>query len=271
MLTVSPACCFWHHLVLGQPPDRHECALLIARSKLCFVLGSLLLLAPCSGSLSQLHPGVQPAIRSRQVVHMLGLVAAVSSNPMSHIRQRCTCVLPCLSCWLARGRCPCIAIAPWQPCPAVQRPTSQPAPSCVLMASRLFQTPPKHPKPAPPITTGDTKSRQMLLHDYVMGSALSRTEPAPRRRMYRKRGTCGTYLGHRPPKGLVRHTTFVLARDKHQKETKKKRMATHKQHAWREFLKRMLPMESEGSSRDRMRRVAAKWAAAQPPSLRDPA
>ena len=87
--------------------------------------------------------------------------------------------------------------------------------------------------------------------------------PASREtRPYRQRGSCGTFSGRRPPKGAKRFQKFEEDREKHVEklhEENRKRRSTSTMQAYRDFVQQMLPLETDGSGPERLRRVAAKW------------
>ena len=82
---------------------------------------------------------------------------------------------------------------------------------------------------------------------------------------YRRRGTCGTFAGKRPPKALGKRLQFENERGEHEeKKQETMRRSTSEQQVYRDFVKAMLPLESHGTGPERLRSVAAKWKAQQP-------
>ena len=82
--------------------------------------------------------------------------------------------------------------------------------------------------------------------------------------MYRARGTCGTFAGKRPPKGEEKLLLFMMGLSAHKQDLQKttkgqKRHTTTAQQCYRDFVKAMLPRETEGTGRERLARVAALW------------
>ena len=86
---------------------------------------------------------------------------------------------------------------------------------------------------------------------------------ASEKRRYGVRGTCGTFAGKRPPKDEEKLKQFLQDRDEHrqmmQESKGQKRQTTNPQQHYRDFVKAMFPREIEGSGKDRLTRVAAKW------------
>ena len=87
--------------------------------------------------------------------------------------------------------------------------------------------------------------------------------PEKPKRQYTARGTGGTFGGKRAPKRSAHaRADFEKLREAHQsslqakKDTKSKPYADR---AYHKFVKKMLPLETEGSTRDRFRKVAEKW------------
>ena len=84
-------------------------------------------------------------------------------------------------------------------------------------------------------------------------------------RKYRTRGTCGTFAGRRPPKNDEKLKDFM--RDcaahnqklQHTPKKQKTRQVTDAQHNYRDFVKAMLPYETQGNGQDRLTSVATKW------------
>ena len=87
-------------------------------------------------------------------------------------------------------------------------------------------------------------------------------------RSYRLRGTCGTFAGRRPPKDVTKLQKFEEDREKHlEMMSCRKRRSTSTMQSYREFVQQTLPLETEGSGGERLRRVAAKWK--QRPTMQD--
>ena len=78
-------------------------------------------------------------------------------------------------------------------------------------------------------------------------------------RPYRLRGTCGTFAGRRPPKDVTKLQKFEEDREKHLEQKCRKRRSTSMMQSYRDFVQQTLPLETEGSGGERLRRVAAKW------------
>ena len=87
---------------------------------------------------------------------------------------------------------------------------------------------------------------------------------SPNVRTYRRRGTCGTFAGKRPPKALEKRHQFEQEHRDHQEKKETMRRSTREQQLYRDFVKAMLPLESHGTGPERLRSVAAKWKAQQP-------
>ena len=98
----------------------------------------------------------------------------------------------------------------------------------------------------------------------VITAPSSAAPQASEKRKYGVRGTCGTFAGRRPPKDTDKLKQFLQHRDEHKQKMQKtlkgqKRQATGAQQHYRDFVKAMLPHEMDGSGKDRLVRVAAKW------------
>ena len=87
---------------------------------------------------------------------------------------------------------------------------------------------------------------------------------SPKVRTYRRRGTCGTFAGKRPPKALEKRLQFEQECGEHQEKKETMQRSTCEQQLYRDFVKAMLPLESHGTGPERLRSVAAKWKAQQP-------
>ncbi len=151
------------------------------------------------------------------------------------------------------------------------------------MAARLFSSPETQHRPTEePLTTEkQLHLKQRRLTDFIckqettdaegsaaflrpVSSAMAPTTPVPQVRKYRPRGTCRTFAGRRPPKDEERLKKFLQEREEHMQKLQEtaqggKRQATNPQQDYREFLKAMLPQETQGTAPQRLRRVAAKW------------
>ena len=142
------------------------------------------------------------------------------------------------------------------------------------MASRLCCTPDRgqrRQKAEPDSTEKQRCSKRQCLTDTtgavqvpssVLCPASSGAQGSQEVRSYRPRGTCGTFAGRRPPKGAERLQQFEVARAAHYKrlaEKNNKRQSTHLMVEYRDFVRHMLPLETEGNGAERLRNVAAKW------------
>ena len=89
--------------------------------------------------------------------------------------------------------------------------------------------------------------------------------PEKPKRQYKARGTAGTFGGKRPPKALHLKAAFEEQRGAHLSELKEKKAtrSNYSDRAYHKFVKEMLPLETDGSARDRFRRVAEKWKSQQ--------
>ena len=86
--------------------------------------------------------------------------------------------------------------------------------------------------------------------------------PEKPKRQYKARGTGGTCGGQRPPKAWYLKADVEQRRNAHQSgaQTKKATKSnSYADRAYHKFVKEMLPLETEGSTRDRFRRVVQKW------------
>ena len=141
----------------------------------------------------------------------------------------------------------------------------QPIEGLGAMASRLFSTPTKSKTtPGPLVTDPQPKLRQLSLRA-CLRSATPSTPEKPKRQ-YTARGTGGTFGGKRPPKKVHARADFEKRRDAHQwslqaKKDRPKKVDTkpYADRAYHKFVKEMLPLETEGSTRDRFRKVVQKW------------
>ena len=140
----------------------------------------------------------------------------------------------------------------------------QPIEGLGAMASRLFSTPTKSKTtPGPLVTDPQPKLRQLSLRARLrLDPPATPSTPEKPKRQYAARGTSGTFRGQRPPKKVHMRADFEKRRDAHQsslqakKDTKSKHYADR---AYHKFVKEMLPLETEGSARDRFRKVVQKW------------
>ena len=79
---------------------------------------------------------------------------------------------------------------------------------------------------------------------------------------YKARGTGGTFGGQRPPKAWHLKADFEQRRSAHQSGAQAKKATksnSYADRAYHKFVKEMLPLETEGSGRDRFQRVVQKW------------
>ena len=79
---------------------------------------------------------------------------------------------------------------------------------------------------------------------------------------YKARGTGGTFGGQRPPKAWHLKADFEQRRSAHQSGVQAKKATksnSYADRAYHKFVKEMLPLETEGSGRDRFQRVVQKW------------
>ena len=93
-------------------------------------------------------------------------------------------------------------------------------------------------------------------------SAEGLTAQIVKKRKYGARGTCGTFAGKRPPKDEDKFKQFLQHRDEHNQKMQKRpkgRQATDAQQHYRDFVKAMLPHDMDGSGKERLKTVAAKW------------
>ena len=134
------------------------------------------------------------------------------------------------------------------------------------MASRLFSTPTKSKTTRGPVVTDpQPKLRQLSLRMCLqrdLPDTSSSSTPEKPKRQYKTRGTGGTFGGMRPPKKLHRKPAFEQRRETHQAELHVKKATQSKSYtdrAYHKFVKEMLPLETDGSSRDRFLRVVQKW------------
>jgi len=98
--------------------------------------------------------------------------------------------------------------------------------------------------------------RQLSLRE-CLAPGLRNTPEKPKRQ-YKPRGTCGTFGGQRPPKRAHLKAAFEDKRMSHEAHLQEKGKLM-KDHAYKKFVKEMLPLETIGSARDRLRCVAEKW------------
>ena len=149
------------------------------------------------------------------------------------------------------------------------------------MAARLLCTPTKGKNARGPVISDQQPMLQQLSLDACFNPGAQVTPekrgaqvtPEKRKRQYKPRGTCGTFQGKRPPKRAHLQDEFQRQRDAHQTELAVKKHAKSQlvqDRAYQQFMKKMLPLETEGSGRDRFRRVAEKWKS-QTPSAQDAA
>ena len=140
----------------------------------------------------------------------------------------------------------------------------QPIEGLGAMASRLCSTPTKsQTTPGPLVTDPQPKLRQLSLRACLRSDPpATPSTPEKRKRQYTARGTGGTFGGKRPPRKVHARADFEKLRAAHQfslqakKNTKSKPYADR---AYHKFVKEMLPLETEGSTRDRFRKVVQKW------------
>ena len=109
--------------------------------------------------------------------------------------------------------------------------------------------------PASPVKDGPASSVQDLPASSVQ---------TVQKRKYGARGTCGTFAGKRPPKDEKKLKQFQQDREEHMQRLQptsqcRKRQSTEAQQQYRDFVKEMLPHEMQGSGKERLVRVAAKW------------
>ena len=87
--------------------------------------------------------------------------------------------------------------------------------------------------------------------------------PEKPKRQYNARGTFGTCGGQRPPKALCLMSGVEKRRRSYQAELQKEKDTTSKSYAenraYHKFMKKRIPLETEGPTRDRFRRVVQKW------------
>lgn len=142
------------------------------------------------------------------------------------------------------------------------------------MAARLFLSPAPQRgcKQECPSAEKEPPSKQRLLWEYgVVSERPASQRPASQcpsssveKRKYGVRGTCGTFAGKRPPKDEEKLLLFMQDLSVHKQklqETPKgqKRHTTGAQQHYRDFVKAMLPQETEGTGKERLARVAALW------------
>jgi hypothetical protein len=129
------------------------------------------------------------------------------------------------------------------------------------MASRLLSTPTKSTNTrGPVISDPQPKLRQLSLRDCLHPG--THDTPEKPKRNYKTRGTCGTFAGNRPPKRQHLMATFEEKRNAHQAELQEKKSMKSKpikDRNYQQFMKRMLPLETSGSTRDRFRSGVQKW------------
>ena len=103
-------------------------------------------------------------------------------------------------------------------------------------------------------------SLRVCLHLDPQDTAGTPEEP---KRQYKAKGTVGTFGGQRPPKASRLLAEFEKRRRAYQAELHKKNDTKSESYAenraYHKFMKKMIPMETEGSARDRFRRVVQKW------------
>ena len=86
--------------------------------------------------------------------------------------------------------------------------------------------------------------------------------PEKPKQQYKARGTGGTFGGQRPPNKLHLKADVEQRRSAHQSEVQAKKATqsnSYADRAYHKFVKEMLPLETEGSGRDRFQRVVQKW------------
>ena len=148
--------------------------------------------------------------------------------------------------------------------PPVPVSNVQPIAGFSAMASRLFSTPTKsNATRGPVVTDPQPKLRQLSLRASLqLDPPEAPSTPEKPKRQYKARGTGGTFGGKRPPKSLRLKAAFEQQRHEHQAELqakKAKQPSSYTDRAYHKFVKEMLPLETEGSARDRFRKVVQKW------------
>ena len=86
--------------------------------------------------------------------------------------------------------------------------------------------------------------------------------PQKPKRQYAARGTGGTFGGQRPPQKVHKRADFEKRRDAHQSNLQAKKTTksdSYADRAYHKFVKETIPLETEGSARDRFRKVVQKW------------
>ena len=132
------------------------------------------------------------------------------------------------------------------------------------MASRLLSTPTKSKAAQGPVVTDpQPKLRQISLRACLhLDTPDTPGTPEQTKRQYKARGTGGTFGGQRPPMAWHLKADFEQRRSAHQSEVQVKKATQPNSYAYRayhKFLKEMLPLETEGSARDRFSRVVQTW------------
>ena len=140
----------------------------------------------------------------------------------------------------------------------------QPIDGFGAMASRLLSTPTKSKAAQCPVVTDpQPKLRQLSLRVCLhLDPQDTAGTPEKPKRQYKARGTGGTFGGQRPPKKLHLKRDVEQRCSAHQSEVHAKKATksnSYADRAYHKFVKEMLPLETEGSARDRFRRVVQKW------------
>ena len=139
--------------------------------------------------------------------------------------------------------------------------SAQPIEGLGAMASRLFSTPTKsQTTPGPLVTDPQPKLRQLSLRACLRSDPpATPSTPEKRKRQYTARGTGGTFGGKRPPRKVHARADFRVAHQFSKQAKKNTKSKPYADRAYHKFVKEMLPLETEGSTRDRFRKVVQKW------------
>ena len=101
-------------------------------------------------------------------------------------------------------------------------------------------------------------------HDAVESPVSSAPEtPEKTKRAYRPRGTCGTFAGHRPPKrisGMEAYSAILESCKIKLKQQQAEASEKIRKRTWQTCVKEKMPLESDGTARDKLRNVALQWA-----------
>ena len=137
------------------------------------------------------------------------------------------------------------------------------------MAARLVTSPAPSRRREPVSAEKLPKQRSLKEFGVILRPASSDTDLTPPvntsvKRKYGARWTCGTFAGRRPPKDEDKLKQFLKDHSEHKQRMQElpkgqKRQATDAQQHYRDFVHAMLPHETDGSGKDRLIRVAAKW------------